>query len=61
LVLEILFMRILYILNGLGFARGMPPGGADKKALETARRLQRMGHEIGFLTTCSAGSFRTSM
>jgi len=46
-------MKILYILNGLGFARGMPPGGADKKALETARRLQRMGHEIGFLTTIS--------
>ncbi|MCG2686141.1 glycosyltransferase family 4 protein [Candidatus Parcubacteria bacterium] len=46
-------MNILYILNGLGFARGMPPGGADKKALETAKRLQKMGCKIGFLTTIS--------
>lgn len=44
-------MKILYILNGLGFSRGMPIGGADKRALEIGRSLLKEGNEISFLTT----------
>ena len=44
-------MKIIYILNGLGFSRGMPIGGADKRALEIGRSLLNEGNEITFLTT----------
>lgn len=44
-------MKILYILNGLGFSRKMPIGGADKRALEVGQRLREKGVKVSFLTT----------
>lgn len=47
-------MRLLYILNGLGFSRGMPIGGADKRALEIGRYFkEQYGEVVTFLTTPS--------
>lgn len=47
-------MKILYIINGLGFAANISLGGSDKRALEIAKRLAIRGHKISVLTT-SAG------
>ena len=45
-------MRLLYILNGLGFSSGMPIGGADKRALEVGRLLSQLRRvDVSFLTT----------
>lgn len=44
-------MKLLYILNGLGFSAGMPIGGADKRALEVGKYLRAQGWSISFLTT----------
>jgi glycosyltransferase involved in cell wall biosynthesis len=46
-------MKILYILNGLGFATNVSLGGSDKRALEIAKRLARRKHKIAVLTTSS--------
>lgn len=46
-------MKILYVVNGLGFAKRISIGGADKRVVEIARRLIRYGAEIGVLTTDS--------
>ena len=45
-------MRILYIVNGMGFAEGISIGGADKRVVEVARRFaEYYGAEIEVLTT----------
>lgn len=44
-------MEIIYIINGLGFSRGMPIGGADKRALEVGRYLEESGVAVTVLTT----------
>ena len=44
-------MKLLYIVNGLGFATNVSLGGSDKRAMEIGARLQKVGHEIFVLTT----------
>lgn len=44
-------MRLLYIINGIGFASNVSLGGSDKRAMEIGLRLLRAGHEIYVLTT----------
>lgn len=44
-------MKLIYIINGLGFSKGMPPGGADKRAVEIGKILKEKGAEIFCLTT----------
>lgn len=47
-------MRLLYIVNGIGFASNVSLGGSDKRAMEIGRRLLNYGHEISVLTTSPA-------
>jgi len=50
-------MKVLYVLNGLGFSEGMPIGGADKRALEIGKRLeQKDGVSVAVLTTQSGSN-----
>lgn len=44
-------MKVLYIINGIGFASNVSLGGSDKRALEIGRRLLARGHKISVLTT----------
>lgn len=44
-------MKVLFIVNGLGFSSGMPIGGADKRALEIGRAWQKRGVVVAYLTT----------
>lgn len=44
-------MKILYIINGIGFASNVPLGGSDKRALEIGKRLLQAGHQVAVLTT----------
>lgn len=44
-------MKILYVLNGLGFATNISLGGSDKRAMEIGSRLLKKGHQISVLTT----------
>lgn len=44
-------MKILYIVNGLGFSRDMPIGGADKRVSQIAKVLKEKGSEVFVLTT----------
>lgn len=43
--------KILYVVNGLGFSRQMPIGGADKRVAQIGRRLARKGWAVSVLTT----------
>ena len=44
-------MKILYIINGLGFSKNMPIGGADKRVSQIGKVLVEKGSEIFVLTT----------
>ncbi len=44
-------MKILYIINGLGFSRDMPIGGADKRVSQIGKFFKEKGLEIFVLTT----------
>lgn len=44
-------MKILYIINGLGFSKNMPIGGADKRVSQIGKALREKGSEIFVLTT----------
>lgn len=44
-------MRVLYIVNGLGFSQGMPIGGADKRVSQIGQRLINSGVNVSVLTT----------
>lgn len=44
-------LTLIYVLNGLGFSRGMPIGGADKRALEVGKSLENSGVKVMVLTT----------
>jgi len=44
-------MKILYIINGLGFASGISIGGGDKRVIEVGKRLSKLGTTIHVLTT----------
>ena len=45
-------MKILYVVNGMGFAEGISIGGADKRVVEIGRRLTEYhGAEVGIMTT----------
>lgn len=44
-------MKILYIINGLGFSKDMPIGGADKRVSQIGKDLKERGCEIFVLTT----------
>lgn len=44
-------MKILYVVNGLGFSRNMPIGGADKRVAEIGKRLIENGVAVHCLTT----------
>lgn len=44
-------MKLLYVVNGLGFSKNMPIGGADKRVAEIGKRLASQGVEVFVLTT----------
>ncbi len=44
-------MKILYVVNGLGFSANMPIGGADKRVSEIGQRFKQRGDTVAVLTT----------
>lgn len=48
-------MKILYLINGLGFSQNTGIGGSDKRAIETIRKLKNLDPQSSFdiLTTIS--------